>query len=161
PGQGGADRPVLGVTRGVRLDGGRRGLQGEVAELADAGVELLVAGPQAGHARRAERVGRVGQDLADDPAVVLVVVRQPGRVDQGRPDVGLVDPGALGAAVGHDDLPAVRPGRVRAVGRRGAIETEVPDTGAGEGRVVRVDLGGVVTVVVGELRVDRHARRAA
>src|SRR5205814_9838142 len=56
---------------------------------------------------------------------------------------------------------AVRPGGVRPVGGRGAVEAEVPDAGAGEGRVVRVDLRGVVTVVVGERRVDRHARRAA
>src|SRR4029077_6423985 len=135
--------------RGAGLDARRRGLQGGGAELADAGVQLLVAGAQAGHAPRGQRVVRAGQDLADDPAVVLVVVLQAGQVDQRRADVGLVHPGALGAAVNHFDLAAVRAARVRAVGRGGAVQTQVLHAGAGQAEVVGVDLGGVVTVVVG------------
>src|SRR6266513_686890 len=63
---------VAGIAGAVALD--RRGscLNGRRAELADAGVELFVAGAERGHAVCAERGVRVGHDLADDPPVVFV-----------------------------------------------------------------------------------------
>ena len=100
------------------LDRGRRGGQREVAELADAGVELLVAGPERGHAGRAERLVRVGQDLGDDPAVLDVVVRA-GRAGTSR-SAGCRSRRSRGPVVPLSatiDLAAVRPGGVRAVGR--------------------------------------------
>src|SRR3984957_11526623 len=128
------------VTGRTALDRLGVGLQGEGAELPDAGVELLVAGAQGGHRRATERAVRRGQDLGDDPAVVLVVVGEPGQVHHGRADVGLVGPGAGGAAVDDLDLAAVRAGRVRAVGRARAVQAQVPDPGTGEADVVGVDL---------------------
>src|SRR4029077_611152 len=123
------------VTRRAALDRLGVGLQGESAELPDAGVELLVAGPQDGHGGPAERAVRAGQDLGDHPAVVLVVVLEPGQVHHGRANVGLVGPGAGGAAVDDLDLAAVRAGRVRAVGRGRAVQAQVLDPGSGEADV--------------------------
>src|SRR3984957_935504 len=134
------------------------GLQGEGAELPDAGVELLVAGSQSSDSGAAERAVRAGQNLGYDPAVVLVVVLEPGQVHQGRADVGLIGPGAGGAAVDDLDLAAVRAGRVRAVGRARAVQAQVLDPGSGQADVVGVDLRRVVAVVPGEPGVLRHAR---
>ena len=81
---------------------------------------------------------------------MLVVVPEPGQVHDRRPDVGLVGPGALRVLVRHGDLAAVRAGRARAVGRRRAVQAEMPDARPGERRVVGVDLGGIVAVIPGE-----------
>src|SRR5262245_56852301 len=102
----------------------------------------------------------MGQVLGDDPAVGFVVVLQPGQVQQGGTDVGLVGPGAGGAAAGHGDLPAVRPGGARPVGGGRAVQAEMGDAGPGDAEPVGVDLGGVVTVVPGEARVLGDARAA-
>src|SRR5271166_1229124 len=130
---------------------------------------ILVAGSQAGHAGSAERPVRIGEDLGDDPAVVLVVVLQPGQVHQGGPDVGLVGLSVLAVSL---------TGSVRA-GLRGGASGQSLRTGpqglrasgqrrdlAGQGEVVRgqaadrvraegqrhlVPLDGDVGVVVGAL----------
>src|SRR5215471_8159312 len=150
---------VFAVTGAGALDALGRELEGGGAELADAGVELLVAVPERGHARDLQRPVRAGQDLGDDPAVVLVVVGEPGQVHHGGPDVGLVDPGALGVATRYRDLAAVRARGVWPLVGGTAIEAEVLDPRPGEPDEVGVDLRGVVTVVIGEAGVYADARR--
>src|SRR5487761_1729450 len=62
------------VAAALALDGLRRRLERRGAEIADTGVDLLVALAECGHAGGAERGAWIGQDLGDDPAVVLVVI---------------------------------------------------------------------------------------
>src|SRR5215472_6068408 len=119
---------LVGLAAGA-LDSLGRGLQGRGPEIADARVELLVALPERGDALAAQRRVRVGQDLGNDPAVVLVVVLQSGEVQHGRPDVGLVEPRTRGVAAGNGDLPAVRARGVRAFAGGGAVHPEVLDPG--------------------------------
>jgi hypothetical protein len=116
-GQGVVDGDELGVAGGGGFDGVGRGGQGVRAELADAGVELLVNLPQLGHLRVAQRPVGVGQDLGDDPAVLDVVGVQAEQVQLGRLDVGFVGPRALQVQVDDLGLAAIGAGRVGAVGR--------------------------------------------
>src|SRR5215469_4846743 len=161
--QGRVDRLVLGVARRARLDRVGRGDQGEGAELADAGVELLVARREVllGHAAQVRR--HVGEDRGDHLAVTLVVVGQAGQVQGGGPDVRGVRPRAGVAGLGADDreLAAVGARRRRAVGGTAAVDAERLDAGAGKAREVGVDLVGVVTVVPGEAGVLRDAAARA
>src|SRR5271165_6185 len=159
PGQRLIGGQVPAVPGRVALDRRGVGFQCVISELADTGIELLVASSQAGDARAAKRMVRAGQDLGDHPAVMLVVVPEAGQVHQRGPDVGLVGPRAGGAAVRDHFLAAVRPGGIRALVRRQALEPELPDAWPDEADVVRVDLGGVVAVVPRVLVVDRHAIR--
>src|SRR5450755_5073236 len=141
---------VGGVAGAGALHGPGARLQGGRAELADAGVQLLVAGPERGDRGRTQRAAGTGQDLRDDPAVGLVVIAQAGQVQQGGPDVGLVDPGAFRAAARDGDLAAVRAGGAGARTGRVAVQAEMPDPRAGDAEEVGVYLGGVVAVVPGE-----------
>src|SRR5262249_21176751 len=59
------------------------------------------------------------------------------------------------------DLTAIRTRRARPVPRLRAIDAEVQHPRAGDTEPVRVDLGRIVTVVVGETGVDAHTRRGA
>src|SRR5262249_29501909 len=88
------DVQVRRVAGRVALDSGCRRDQRVGTELADAGVELLVARSKLRNSWPGQGGIRIAEDLGDDPAVVLVVVDQAGQVDQGRPDIRLIDPGA-------------------------------------------------------------------
>src|SRR5581483_2653119 len=139
---GGGIRRVAAAVDGLRV-----GLQRGGTELADTGVELLVALPERGHPGSAQRPVRVAENLGDHPAVVLVVVPQPGQVQDGRPDVGLIHPWTGEVVLDHLDLAAVRPGRGRALARRRPVEAQAAYAGTGEPHIVGIDLRGVITVI--------------
>src|SRR6185437_15026181 len=97
------------------------------------------------------------QRLADHPAVGRVVVGQPDQVQQGRPQVGFLDPGADGAGLRH------RPGRVRirrlvAGCRLRTVHTPDGYPRTDQRRPGHVDVRAVVAVVVGESVVDADVR---
>src|ERR1039457_1342373 len=131
------DGQVRGVARAGALDRVGVGLERVGAEVTDAGVELLVALAERGHAMRPQRVAWALHDLRGHPPVVLIVVAQPGQVDQRRPAVGLVGPWSGQVLLRYSDLPAVRARRARACARRVAVKPQVPDAGTGEARIVR------------------------
>src|ERR1022692_3713783 len=149
---------IRGISGAGALDRRVVGDQRLSAEPADAGIELLVALAEEGHAWLAQRPVRVGKHLRDHPPVVLVVVPQPGQVHHSRPDVGLIGPRPAQMRLGDRDLAAVRAGRARARASRGTIQAELTDTWPDESDVVGVDLGGVITVIPGKPGVLAHAR---
>src|SRR5215472_18975647 len=154
------------VARARALDGVRRSDNRRSAEIAHARVELLVALAEGCHRRIAQRRVRRRQDLADDTPVALVVILQPGEVQDGRPDVGLVRPRAGEVVVSHDRLTTVGARGRRAFSRARAVHAELLHARPDEPYVVGVDLGGVVTVIPGkpgrrtdELALAREAER--
>ena len=92
PPQRGDDMGVCAVAGARALDGVRVGDERCRTELADARVELLVAGPEGDRGGRVDVGVGFGEDLAQDPPVGNVVVPQASQVHHRRLDIGLIDP---------------------------------------------------------------------
>src|SRR5579859_920939 len=97
------------------------------------------------------------QVLGEHPAVIDVVIFQSDQIQHGGPDVGMVGPRAGGTASRNGALPTVGASRVRTLARSETVDSFVGHARAHEAEPRGVDLGGVVTVVVGKAVVHRPA----